>query len=286
MMLKTMMIGEQTVTWREYGKVEGEPVFFFHGWPGESQQGSLIHGAAEQRGVRILAVNRPGIGGSSRQPGRGLLDWPPLLAAMADALGLGRFRILGLSGGGPYALASMWALGGRVIAGATVCGALPAAPGPDRRYLSPVYQMMLALHDRAPWLLQAALVPLVRVARVPPPRPLLWLGLRTVGPSDRAALWPRDRFPQYFPGFQNAMRSGMRGLWEDGNPYSRPWPFDPAEIRCPLTLWHGKQDRNFAVAGAAALAARIPGAHFRETDDGHYSILANQAAPVLEALMA
>ena len=284
-MLKSMRIGAQTVAWREYGKAEGEPVFFLHGWPGESHQGSLIHGAALQRGVRILAVNRPGIGGSSRQPGRGLLDWPPLLAAMADALGVERFRILGLSGGGPYALAAMWALGGRVIAGATVCGALPAAPGPGRRYLSPVYQMMLALHDRAPWLLQAALVPLVRVARVPPPRPLLWLGLRTLGPSDRAALWPRDRFPQYFPGFQNAMRSGMRGLWEDGKPFSSPWPFDPAEIRCPLTLWHGKQDRNFAIAGAAALAARIPGAHFRGTDDGHYSILANQAGPVLEALM-
>lgn len=144
---------------------------------------------------------------------------------------------------------------------------------------------MLWVHDHAPWLLQAALVPTVRLARVPPPRCLLWLALRTVGPSDRAALWPKERFPLFFPGFCNAMRSGMSGLWEDGQPYSTPWPFQTAEIRQPLTLWHGAQDRNFAIAGAAALAAQIPHARFVATEDGHYSILSNQAGPVLEALL-
>lgn len=286
-MLQTLQLpGDRVLTYREYGVRDGEPVFFFHGWPGESHQGSLIHDAAVERGVRIIAPNRPGIGGSTRQPDRTLLDWPPLVAALADALKIGRFRVLGLSGGGPYALATAWALGNRVRSLATVCGALPSAPGPDRRHLSPVYRAMLAVHDHAPWLLQAALVPTVRLARVPPPRPVLWLGLRIVGPSDRAALWPSDRFPLFFPAFQNAMRSGMSGLWEDGKSYSSPWPFDPAEIRAPLTIWHGSQDRNFACAGATELASRIPHARFMGTDDGHYSILSNQSRQVLDALLA
>ena len=286
-MLETFHLPDgRSLTYREYGKPDGPPVFFFHGWPGEGHQGSLLHEAALQQGARLIAPNRPGIGGSTPQPERTLLDWPPLVAALADALGITRFRLLGLSGGGPYAHATAWALGPRVKAYTTVCGALPAAPGPNRRHLSPVYQGMLAVHDHAPWLLQSALIPTVRVARAPLPRPLLWLGLRTVGPSDRAVLWPKESFARYFPAFRNAMRSGMSGLWEDGKPYSSPWLFDPVEIRTPLTIWHGTQDRNFSCKGAAEFASRLPHAKFVQTNDGHYSILGNQAAPAIADLLS
>lgn len=278
--------GGGTLIWREYGDPSGAPVFFFHGWPGESHQGALIHDAALEKGVRLICPNRPGIGGSSRQPGRTLLDWPPLIDALADHLNISRFRLLGLSGGGPYALACAWALGRRrVSACSTVCGALPSAPGPDRRRLSPVYQLMLQTHDHAPWLLQGALIPLVRVARIPPPRPLLRLALLSLGPKDREALQDPAAFQLYFPGFQNAMRSGMRGLWDDGHPYAAAWPFDPAAITVPLEIWHGTQDKNFACAGAAKLAAGIPGARYHEVEEGHYSILRNQAAPILQSLL-
>jgi pimeloyl-ACP methyl ester carboxylesterase len=274
------------LTFREYGAPAGQPVFFFHGWPGESQQALVLHQAALDQGVRLIAPNRPGVGGSSPQPDRTLLDWPPVVAALADALGIDRFRVLGLSGGGPYAHACAWALARRVSSFATVCGALPAAPGPGRRHLSPVYQGMLAVHDHAPWLLQSALIPAVRLARIRPPRPVLWLGLRTLGPSDRAALWPKQNFSQFYPGFLAAMRSGMSGLWEDGKPYSSPWPFDPAESRVPSTIWHGTQDRNFACRGAGEFASRLPLAEFRQTNDGHYSILSNQASVILEKLLS
>lgn len=183
-------------------------------------------------------------------------------------------------------MACAWMLGKRVIACASVCGALPAAPGPYRKHLSPIYRLMLGVHDRAPWLLKGALVPLVRLARFPPPRPLLWLALRGVGPEDRAALWKRESFALYFPAFQNAMRSGMRGLWEDGDPYSSPWPFDPAEIRSSLMIWHGNQNKNFSWQGAEALAARLPGAQFHKVEEGHYSILGNRAHPILDSLLA
>ncbi len=274
------------LAYRQYGAPDGPPVFFFHGWPGESHQASLLHEAALQLGIRVVAPNRPGIGGSSPQPERGLLDWPPLVAALADALGITRFRVIGLSGGGPYAHACAWALGQRVSAYATVCGALPAAPGPSRRHLSLVYRGMLAIHDRAPWLLQSSLIPMVRLARLPLPRPLLWIGLRSVGPSDRAALWPKHSFAKYFPAFRHAMQSGMTGLWEDGKPYSSAWPFDLAEILTPLTIWHGSQDRNFTCEGAATFAANLTHASFIRTEDGHYSILQNQAVPVLQNLFA
>jgi pimeloyl-ACP methyl ester carboxylesterase len=285
-MLHTFKLpSDRILTYREYGCPNGQPVFFFHGWPGEAQQASLIHQAALERGVRLIAPNRPGIHGSALQPERSLLDWPPVMAALADSLGLDRFRLIGLSGGGPYALACAWALGRRVVATATVCGALPCAPGPGRRHLSPVYRGMLAMHDHTPPLLKGALIPLSLMGRIKPPRAVLWLALKTLGPRDRAALWPKENMAKYFPAFQNSMRSGMPGLWEDAKPYSTPWPFALAEIRSPLTIWHGTQDTNFSCRGAAALAAGIPHAKYVETEEGHYSILPNQAGPVLDDLM-
>lgn len=275
----------QAVEYRQYGDPAEEPVFFFHGWPAESHQGCFLHEAAAARGLRVISPNRPGIGASSRQPGRRFPDWPPVVAGLADALGISTFRILGLSGGGPYALACAWALPGRVRKVATVCGAIPAAPGQDRRGLSPVYQGMLAIHDSAPWLLKSALLPVTRAARIPPPRPLLWLLLRTLGPRDRLALMDRARFRLYFPGFANAMRSGVRGIWEDGDPYSSPWGFAVEEIRVPVSVWHGTQDRNFHHTRAEALAASIPGASFHRVEEGHYSILPMRMEEILADLV-
>ncbi len=286
MLLTALLPSGQVLRYREFGCPHGQALFFLHGWPGEAHQGSLLHQAALDRNLRIIAPNRPGIAGSSPQTNRSLLDWPPLVDALADQLPLDRFLLLGLSGGGPYALASAWALPARVRATAIVCGALPAAPGPARRQRSPIYQGMLALHDHAPWILQAALVPAMRLAQHPPPRAALWLALRILGPRDRAALWPKDRFAHFFPAFRHAMQSGMRGLWDDGHPYALPWPFNPAEITSPLRFWHGTQDRNFACSAAAAFAASLPRASFHPCEDGHYSIIGNQAEAILDDLLA
>lgn len=264
---------DHALTWREYGDPAGRPVFFFHGWPGEAQQGVMAHAAAVRRGLRLISPNRPGIGGTTSRPGRIVADWPPLLAALADALQIEKLSILGLSGGGPYTLACARLLPERVEKVVTVCGALPAATPEERRHLSPVYRAMLGLHDHAPWMLRAGLAPLVRVARVRPPRPLFHLMLKTLGPRDRLALSDPVQFNLFFPGFVNALRAGSRGLWEDGSPYAKPWGFDVEGIRVPVSMWHGGEDRNFFIAGAEALAARVPGATFHRREEGHYSIL-------------
>lgn len=64
---------------------------------------------AAPRGGRVIAIDGPGSGLSDPQRGRRLIDWPHDVAALA-ALGLGRFAILGYSGGGPYALACAYAM--------------------------------------------------------------------------------------------------------------------------------------------------------------------------------
>jgi pimeloyl-ACP methyl ester carboxylesterase len=101
-----------------YGATDGRPVMFFSGTPG-SRLDARVGGAgavADQRGVRLVVVERPGYGLSDRKPGRRVVDWPDDVRQVADRLGLERFSAYGYSGGGPHALACAARLGDRVTA--------------------------------------------------------------------------------------------------------------------------------------------------------------------------
>lgn len=70
----------------------------------------LLHDAAAQLGIQIIAIDRPGSGSSTHKGDRTLLDWPKDVLALADHFGIKTFGILGISGGGPYALACLKAI--------------------------------------------------------------------------------------------------------------------------------------------------------------------------------
>ena len=129
----------------EYGQPSGAPVFFCHGWPSSRTMAELTDAAARELNLRIISPDRPGIRNSSLQPDRKLLDWPPLLAELADQMEIATFRILGISGGAPYALAAAWALPERVRAIAVVSGAPPLADLTDRSGLLALYRWLLFL---------------------------------------------------------------------------------------------------------------------------------------------
>ena len=115
----------------EYGVPEGKPVLHFNGFPGTRFEASLIADAAARVGVRLIGVDRPGMGLSDFQPGRRILDWPDDVLELADALGLERFAVMGVSGGGPFcALRSPAAAFGLVEL--EVRAMRQGAPGEDR----------------------------------------------------------------------------------------------------------------------------------------------------------
>ena len=135
--------GNRRVAISEYGVKTGAPVFFCHGWPSSRTMGELTDAAARDLGLHIISPDRPGIRDSSFQPERRLLDWPPLVRELADKSGIEQFKILGISGGAPYALATAWALPERVRAVAVVSGAPPLADLIDRGGLLPLYRWLL-----------------------------------------------------------------------------------------------------------------------------------------------
>src|SRR3954452_9092954 len=83
----------------ESGDLQGRPVLFFHGWPASRLQGAGFSVEAREMGLRIIAPDRPGVGLSTPQPGRRLLDWPPVVHEIAEQMALSRFLVLAVSGG-------------------------------------------------------------------------------------------------------------------------------------------------------------------------------------------
>jgi pimeloyl-ACP methyl ester carboxylesterase len=111
----------------EYGDPEGKPLFYCHGYPASRFEAALLDPAARKARVRIVAADRPGCGLSDFQPNRRILGWPNDVVELADALGIDRFAIVGVSGGGPYALACARKIPQRLTAAGVVCGLGPTS---------------------------------------------------------------------------------------------------------------------------------------------------------------
>jgi pimeloyl-ACP methyl ester carboxylesterase len=279
--------GGSEVAYAEYGDPNGAPVFFCHGWPASRLQAGLLDEYGRELGARIISPDRPGVGCSPTQPGRTLRDWPALLAGMADALGVGNFRVLGVSGGGPYALAAAWGLPERIPAVAVVCSAPPLAEQDALPHLNPGYRWLLRTYQRNPralsWLFRAARP----FARVHPPRWMKsWL-LRQMPAAEAETLADPHIFETCFGNYAESWRGGADGLYADAMIYAQPWGFPLEDIRVPVQLWHGKQDRNFAWQLAERIAARLPNCtpRFLE-DEAHYSLAIRRRREILAALLA
>ena len=274
-----------TVAVSEYGAQSGAPIFFCHGWPSSRTMAELTDTAARELNLRIISPDRPGIRDSSLQPERKLLDWPPLLAELADKMGIGEFRMLGISGGAPYALAAAWAMPERVRAIAVVSGVPPLAEMTDRGGLLALYRWLLFFYPRHRELLRFsfhAVRPFLS-RKVPIRlRPLL---LKLLQPCDANVMRDIAAFEACFESQRQAWRASADGLMIDAEIYAQPWGFPLEEIRAPVRLWHGKKDRSFHWPLARSLGERLPVCteHLVE-NEGHYSLPIRHMREILDDL--
>lgn len=262
-----------TVALSEYGDPQGVPVFFCHGWPSSRTMAELTHDAARELGVRIISPDRPGIRDSNFQADRRLVDWPPLLAALADHLKIDRFRIFAISGGAPYAYASAWMMPERVEKVAVASGAPPIAELEDRSGLLSLYNRMLALRACRPALLRTLFHIARPFASMKMPiriRPLL---LKVLQPCDANVLRDSRSFEACFESARQAWRSSAAGVMADAEIYAEPWGFLLEEVAVPVQLWHGRKDRTFSFRLAEEIARRLPKCDLHLVEGaGHYSL--------------
>jgi pimeloyl-ACP methyl ester carboxylesterase len=281
--------GGAVVAFQEYGDADGTPVIFCHGWPSSCTMAQLTDEPARELGVRIISPDRPGISGSSLQPDRKLADWPRVIEGVLDQLGIGEFRALAISGGAPYAYATAAAMQERVRAIAIVCGAIPMAELEDGSGLLPLYRWMLGLYRSRPQLLRRLFHMSRPILALRPPvrlRPL-FLKMLMLRPCDAESLRDEAAFEAIFESQRRAWRGSAEGVMVDAQIYAQPWGFSLEDIRVPVRLWHGTQDRAFSFRLAEEVAKRLPDCNARFIDNaGHYSLPIRYMREILKDLVS
>lgn len=258
---------------------------YFHGWPSSRLQGRQIHEVALEKGIRLIAPDRPGIGQSEFVEGRTLKDWPKVVNELADEVGWVEFGVLGVSGGGPYALAAARWLAERVTRADVICGAVPLAKFPDRSEMMWPYRTLLAIRPRVPWLLPGILKISHRISQCPAEKPPLSWILQCTAEADREMILGQGTFEDLSRSFREGLAQGARGVQWDGDIYTGDWELDFENIRVPVGLWHGSEDKNIPFSMVKTYANWIPTAerHFFE-GEGHYSVALGSAPDVLQKL--
>ena len=279
----------RVIAFEEYGDATGVPVIFCHGWPSSRTMARLTDEAARDLGIRIISPDRPGISGSSLQPDRKLIDWPRVVERLVNHLDLGEFRVLAVSGGAPYAYVTARAMPDRVRAIAIVSGAIPIADRINRKELLLLYRWMLALYRTRPQLLRKlfyAARPILSVRLPVRLRPLL-LKLLMLRPCDEDSLRDSAAFEAVFESQRRAWRGSAEGVMADAQIYAQPWGFRMEEVRVPVRLWHGNEDRAFSVRLAEEIARQLPNCKARFVDGaGHYSLPIRHMREILEDLIS
>jgi pimeloyl-ACP methyl ester carboxylesterase len=283
--LELALADGRTLGYAEYGDPEGWPLVYLHGFPGSRLAGAVLDDAARAAVVRVLAPERSGLGLSSPQAGRTLLDHAQDVRALAAALGIERFAVLGESGGGPYALACAHALPEQVQCAAVVCGLGPASSAGWTDGIALKERIGYAIAARAPLLAGRLLVPIAAWARRRP-HGFLHVTRWQLGEADREAL--RGTLGDLLAAdFAEAFRQNGGGVGEDLALLFQPWPFDPAAIRAPVVFFHGTEDRTVSLAAARGLADTVPTARLHVFErHGHFSLLAQKGDEVLELVRA
>jgi len=260
----------------EFGDLQGRPVFYFHGFPGSRLEAKLAEKISLDTHVRFIGIDRPGYGLSSVKPARTFIDWADDVAELADALGIDRFSILGVSGGGPYAAACACKIPDRLDAVGIICGMGPVEVAGLMRDMPWMYHRGLRLAGRRPEI-AAALYPFSAFFfRKYPERMLSILSGKVAGP-DKIALKNTELIKILSASFREAFRNSLRWPATDVVLYSLPWQFSLSDIRIKVHLWHGEMDKIVPPAMGHYLANTIPDCQATfYPDEGHFSIILNR----------
>jgi pimeloyl-ACP methyl ester carboxylesterase len=258
----------------DVGDSNGAPVIVCHGTPASGMRLPAHSTDAAERGLRLIGFDRAGYCGSTPRPERTVGDVADDVSAIADALGLERFGMWGLSGGGPHVLACAALLSDRVVGVVSMASPAPydadgldwlAGMGKDNleefgasvagrtaleAYLRPQAEAMLGADDRAADSLASLLAPV------------------------DAAVMASDLGRHIMESMRAGLAERLDGWVDDDLAFVAPWGFDLGEIGVPVLLWHGEPDRFVPFAHGRWLAERIPGVDARFfRDEGHLSLL-------------
>jgi pimeloyl-ACP methyl ester carboxylesterase len=270
---RLIQVGQRVLRARSPGA--GTPIVYAHGAGGSILEQPVPDAVASRLGVRLVLIERPGFGASTRHEGRSLATWVDDMRAVLDALGLERVRVLGWAAGVPYALAAA-ALASDRVASLSLVGpwfagetreldpTSPSAVAACREELGRMVAPLIQLLGRGPDALLDAIL-----AQMPEAD-------RRIMPDTRAML-----AASYAEGFRNGAEPGI----DEGVAIRAKWPFAIEDIACDVEVWSGDADAR-AASSLLLLSRRLPRARqVVLAGAGHYLVFTH-GETILSALAA
>jgi pimeloyl-ACP methyl ester carboxylesterase len=265
----------RAICYAEYGRPQGRPLLWFHGYPASRFEAIGADHIAKARNIRLLALDRPGFGLSTHDPNRRITDWPDDVRAFAEHLNLDRFAVLGGSGGGPYALVCAHSLPREML---TAVGVLAGAGhwGSGTQDVASYRQALSLGSVYAPYMTAMLLSGIVGSLR--------WL-TSTQAATTRIDAWlesvktdPKysEKKPWQTPSpdlpieeqrarvlklAYSGFTQGVQGTVLEAKLLSTDWGFELGDIaHDKVLMWHGTEDKNVSFRMAQWIADRVPGA--------------------------
>lgn len=259
-----------------FGDPDGFPVLALHGTPGSGLMFRMADEAARATGLRLYGLDRWGYGHTDAHPAPSLSAYADDARSIAEALGLDRMALLGVSGGGPYAVAAAVGLGDRIVAVALVSPLGPIATEPDLS-LSRFQALAFGALARRPRAVRLLFRGFRSVLERHGPLALRIASARAAAVDRRIACRPYER-DSLIDAFRAGLAPGVEGPVIDMTLFSQPWDVDPGRLTAPSRLWIGDADRHVPVAAARRLARRIPSLDLVAiADAGHYWVMSHLA---------
>jgi pimeloyl-ACP methyl ester carboxylesterase len=276
------------IGYAEYGVKGGHPVFYFHGYPGSRLEAGLMKNQYERHQIHLVSVDRPGMGLSEYQPRRTILDHPDDVKKLAAHLGLDRYGVLGVSGGGPYALACAYKIPSEQLVGcAVVSGSGPyyltqEGLGKGERYMLYIAKNVPLAFEFLLWLQLGRNV-----------KRETWWDKNYTGMT-AGALAQDERIlndPKVKENIKaktvEAFRQGSKGLVHDFVLYSKDWGFELSEISAEtmISLFHGELDKNVPPSIARIVSEQIPSCEPNfYSDEAHFSVFMNRFDDIIRSV--
>jgi pimeloyl-ACP methyl ester carboxylesterase len=255
-------VGEgRQIGFAEFGDPQGRAIFWLHGTPGARRQiPTEARVYAEQNHIRLIGIDRPGIGSSTPHQYETVLAFADDLRTIADTLGIDKMAVVGLSGGGPYTLACAAGMPERVVTVGVLGGVAPAS-GPDA-----IGGGVMALGS--------LVAPLIRVGGLPirwAAVAVVWLARPVASPAldlyglmspraDRHLLARPEFKAMFLDDLLNGSRKQLAAPFADIVVFARDWGFRLDEVKVPVRWWHGDHDHIVPFAHGEHVVSRLPDA--------------------------
>ena len=287
--LKVTLSDGRDLGYAIYGNPNGYPIFYFHGFPGSRIEGKMFDEKMKDSPYALYALDRPGIGNSSQHKERTLLTWADDMVEFANKLNIDRFTVLGISGGGPYALACAYKIpSNRLIASIVISGMGPL--NGNKKNFEPLLRFGLTL-SKISRLMFRFIYRLIFYSLLKTEKKATRTVKRMIlemSPDEQAHFSSGNLLEIFIADNYYGYVQGHLGSAQDVEIYARPWGFKLEEIpkAIPIMLLHGEKDGIVPVEIGKYVAEHIPHCYSQFYLDGtHFTTAVDHLPQILNRLL-